>query len=35
MTNISNLKAGETWKFRAIILQQDAAAVERPEIVAK
>jgi hypothetical protein len=35
MANISNLKAGETWRFKAIVFQKDAAEVTRPEIYAK
>jgi cellobiose-specific phosphotransferase system component IIA len=35
MTNISNLKAGDTWKFKALILQKDAAQVTKPEIIAR
>jgi hypothetical protein len=35
LTNISNLKAGDTWKFKALILQKEAAQVTKPEIFAK
>jgi hypothetical protein len=35
MTNISNLNAGDTWKFKALILQKEAAQVMKPEIFTK
>jgi hypothetical protein len=35
MANISNLGPGATWKFKALIVQKEAASVSPPEIFTK